>query len=61
MYTTDKQKSTRSLIKPIIRPKGEAGSRKCGFSLFTAMGMEDIENGPVVYDRIRVRYSGFFD
>ena len=41
-------------IKPIIRPKGEAGSRKRGFILYTAMEMDKVENGPVVYDRMRV-------
>jgi hypothetical protein len=42
------------MIKPIIRPKGEAGSRKRGFILYHAMGMDKVENGPVVYDRMRV-------
>ena len=36
------------------RPKGEVGSRKRGFILYTAMGMDKVENRPVVYDRIRV-------
>ena len=42
------------MIKPIIRPKGEAGNHKRGFILYSAMGMEKVENGPVVYDRMRV-------
>jgi hypothetical protein len=52
----EKQKhdSTRATIKPIIRPRGEAGSRKRGFILYDAMGMHKVENGPVVYDRMRV-------
>ena len=39
---------------PILRPKGEVGSRKRGFIIYTAMGMDKVENGPVVYDRMRV-------
>jgi len=41
-------------IKAIIRPKGEAGSHKCGFILYDAMEMGKVENGAVVYDRMRV-------
>jgi hypothetical protein len=47
------------MIKPITRPKGEAGSRKRGFILYDAMEMDKVENGPVVYDRMRV-CGGFF-
>jgi len=41
-------------IRPIIRPKGEAGSHKRGFILYNAMEMSKVENGPVMYDRMRV-------
>jgi len=41
-------------IKPLIRPKGEAGNRKHGFILYDAMEMSKVENGAVVYDRMRV-------
>ena len=60
--TTEKKNSTRSEsgIKPITRPKGEAGSRKWGFILYTAMGMDTMENGAVVYDRMRVCACRFF-
>ena len=41
-------------IRPIIRLKGKAGSRKHGFILYNAMEMSKVENGPVMYDRMRV-------
>ena len=51
----EKHNSTQSKIKPLTQPKGEAGNHKRGFILYSAMGMEDVENGAVVYDRMRVR------
>ena len=50
----EKQKNSRTSIKAIIRPKGEAGNRKRGFILYDAMEMNKLENGPVLYDRMRV-------
>ena len=43
-----------------MQPKGEAGSRKWGFILYTAMGMDTMENGAVIYDRMRVGAGRFF-
>jgi hypothetical protein len=59
-HNIEKQKrdATGPAIKPIIRPRGEAGSRKRGFILYHAMGMDKVENGPVVYDRMRVCVLG---
>jgi hypothetical protein len=45
---------TQTMIKPLIRPRGEAGSRKRGFILYDAMEMNKVENGSVLYDRMRV-------
>lgn len=51
---TQQTTGTRTTIKAIIRPKGEAGSHKRGFILYDAMEMGKVENGAVVYDRMRV-------
>lgn len=50
----EKPRATETKTKPIVRPKGEAGSRKRGFILYDAMEMGKVENGPIVYDRMRV-------
>ena len=50
----EKQKNSKSSIKALIRPKDEAGNRKRGFILYDAMEMNKVENGPVLYDRMRV-------
>ena len=50
----EKQKNSRTSIKAIIRPKGEAGNHKRGFILYDAMEMNKLENDPVLYDRMRV-------
>ncbi|KIM38668.1 hypothetical protein M413DRAFT_29912 [Hebeloma cylindrosporum] len=47
------QKTMKTTVKQIIRPKGEAGSRRRGFILYDAMGLHKMENGPVMYDRMR--------
>ena len=49
-----KTKKSRTSIKAIIRPKGKAGNRKRSFILYDAMEMNKVENGPVLYDRMRV-------
>ena len=41
-------------IKAIIWLKGKAGSCKHGFILYDAIEMGKVENGAVVYDRMRV-------
>ena len=60
-YLTDIRKTSnlKSTIKPLIRPGGEAGNRKRGFNLYEAMEMNNVENGPVVYDRMRVSEECF--
>lgn len=50
----EKRKISQTVIKPLIRPRGEAGSRKRGFILYEAMEMSKVENGAVLYDRMRV-------
>ena len=50
----EKRRTSQTTIKPVIRPRGEAGNRKRGFILYDAMEMSKVENGPVMYDRMRV-------
>ena len=41
-------------IKPLIQPKEEAGNRKHGFILYDTMEMSKVDDGAVVYNRMRV-------
>jgi hypothetical protein len=54
-FIVDRNKTTSTTtIKPLIRPTGEAGNRKRGFILYDAMEMSKVENGTILYDRMRV-------